>query len=334
MKVRKPTQSLAMKKILYQSIYDLSFPIGYSLTEVGTSQSLLQNCLKCPMCYLLGLNRFSKYDRYNTTGFGSMFHDALDHAYSWAKYRHSPPVIGQVQRWLESFPIRFPEDMKGKTQEEIVRDQQVALLLFRKYLEVYETDFTTFQFIEVEKVSSCYFGKYLLRRKSDGKFLAKDGSKIIMEHKTKSRIGEENLTRQLTFDFQNLFYLTCEEIEQPGSSVDGVLYNIIRNTYPKKRESLEEFLERLSASIESDPAYHFVRYTIPYNRNDKKQFIDELSEILHVADELITGKRKVYKNTSACIGAYTCDYLDACSSGRLTGYLQQEHLFPELHLGV
>jgi hypothetical protein len=49
---------------------------------------------------------------------------------------------------------------------------------------------------------------------------------------------------------------------------------------------------------------------------------------------VLFGKQNIlnvfYKNECACDQPYQCDYLNACSSGKLCGYIKNKYLFPEL----
>lgn len=331
----KPAKIIPVKKFLAPSIYDIDFPKNYSIQKVGTSQSLLQNFLKCCMAYKLSLNLYRQYGAKNTTGFGSLVHDILDQLYTYHKETKRIASDKMIDAWIESFPTRYPEDLAGMTQQELEYALGVAYVIMTEYKVFYINDFKEFKFDEVETVGKVQYGEYILRNKVDGKFRKKK-KKWIMEHKTKGFISDKNLLLQLSFDTQNLFYVTCEEIDHPDDPVEGVLYNVVRRPahMQKKTESLPEFLVRLRSEVQKDPNHFFKRYEVRYTLHDKMIYRKELDVILSEANKLIKGESEVFKNTTACCGAWNCEYLDACSSGKMSGYIQTDKWFPELDIGL
>lgn len=331
---KTPTKKKKPKKLEAPRIEEISFPEGYSLAETGTSQSLLQHFLKCRVAYKLALNVYHPIGSRNNTGFGSMTHDVLDKMYSYFKKNGRCPTDDFIGGWVDVFRKQTPEDLEGMSAQEIEWAEGVNYVLLTEYTRYFKTDFEQMKFDEIEVVSESDWEGYRLRRKTDGKFRI-HGQKWLMEHKTKGYISEDSLLLQLAFDFQNLFYITCEEIDHPDDPVAGVLYNVIRRPahMQRKNETLKEFLDRLRGEVKKDPAHFFKRYEIKYTEKDKEQFKKELKIILDEANGCINGKRPLYKNTSACVSAWKCEYLEACSSGKLSGYAQQKFLFPELAIG-
>ena len=51
---------------------------------------------------------------------------------------------------------------------------------------------------------------------------------------------------------------------------------------------------------------------------------------LNDAEDFLRGKLKLYRNQLACEIPYRCEYLQACGSGNMNGYVQGTTLFPEL----
>jgi len=326
-------KKLFKKLVQTKKIKDLTFPKEYNLETIGTTQSMLQNFLNCPMLYLYNLNKYNQIGR-NTTGFGSMFHEMLDKIYSYYYIHKEIPTKNKIVYFLESY-INDTEDLEYCNQKQIELMCGTVLVLLTQYIVFYEDDFTKLKFNRIEGVQETKYKGYTLRGKIDLIFRIRNFN-WIMEHKTKGKIEEKNLLKQLTFDFQNLFYITIFESMNVGESIRGVLYNIIRRprSKPLKNESLIEYLDRLEGMVKKDPYHYFKRMELIYTPEDKKQFKVELIRILKDVEDYLSGRKRVYKRTTSCVSWYTCEFLDACSSGCLAGYEQRKLLFPELDIGI
>lgn len=333
-KIAKQKTKPTAKKLMNLSLRDVKFPEGYSLRETGTSQSLLSEFPRCRLAYLLKLNHFKKVDSKNTTGYGNISHDVLDKMYTYGKETGMVPTDEMIDKWIDNFAANQVELLEGMNDQEVEYALGVNYVMLTEYTKFYTEDFTAMKFDEIEKVSATEYHGYLLRRKTDGKFHI-HGGKWLLEHKTKGTISEKSLLMQLGFDFQNLFYVTCEEIDFPKDPVEGVLYNVMRrpNHMQGQGETLVDFLVRLRKEVQKNPTYFFMRWEIKYNEQDKKHFRQELLNILMEAENCISGKAPVYRDCSACTGFWSCEYLNACSSGSMSGYIQSKYYFPELNLG-
>lgn len=112
----------------------------------------------------------------------------------------------------------------------------------------------------------------------------------LQENKTKSDINEAQLRRQLTFDLQTMLYLVSLEETQsvggykdyPNTSWDGfrdnmikgVRYNVVKRPrhYQGKKETAEEFYNRLQGIIEKEPHEFFMRWKCEVNAGDVAKF--------------------------------------------------------------
>lgn len=113
----------------------------------------------------------------------------------------------------------------------------------------------------------------------------------LQENKTKGKIEEDNLFRQLGFDLQTMIYLVCliEYLKNEGEKtpVAGVRYNVVRRPLsggrhsirmkqPTKKEpkgeSEEEFYNRLQDLIADDPDYFFMRWKTKISETDVQNF--------------------------------------------------------------
>ncbi len=301
----------------------ITIPKNYNLHEIGISQSLIIDYLSCRWKFLYSINRWSHIGSEYKYAFGSLIHDMLDKIYNYCRLNKSvtSTLIGD---WIDEYDFGF------KITQDIELLKAKAEVLLIAYMKYYPEDFESKKFDEIESVFEVDFHGYKLRGKKDGRFLCK-GKKWLMEHKTKSRIEEALLLQVLNFDFQNLFYITADEIET-GEEIQGVLYNIVRNpsSKPKKNERLSQYTIRLRKEVEKDPAHYFLRYEIPYTKADKNRFTYELAEIIWEIQLLLDRTRGIYRNTTGCTSPYNCDFLNACCRNSMIGYERQPSLFMEL----
>lgn len=310
-------------------IKDLQIPENYSLDETGITQSLISCFLCCPRRFVLELNKYFHVSKVMSTSFGTIAHDCLDRCYSSGKR----PKLKTLFKMANTF-VEMNKDLYRTVDEQIMQNDIATIAtVLSKYVDYYEEDFTNKRFTNVEEVFAVKFGIYLLRGKKDAKFI-EINQRWLMEHKTKGQIQEDNLMKQLTFDFQNLFYLLADELET-GEALNGVLYNVIRKPALKirKNDTLKDFFDRLADDIDTRPEHYFKRFEIPYTAKDRKIFRKYLYEVLLAIHAFIIDTKKgqlIPHNPFACNMPFKCQFLDACSSGKLTGYAVKESLFTEL----
>lgn len=144
-----------------------------------------------------------------------------------------------------------------------------------------------------------------LRGKMDGIDLVLKGADKgvwLREHKTKSAVDEERLSKQLTNDMQVMFYLTAlyglqsnklsPFNNKPHGDIRGVRYNVVRRPLAggkhtirphkatkgskkkpgKPAETLPEYYARLGDLIEEDPEHFFARWTATVTESEVKLF--------------------------------------------------------------
>jgi PD-(D/E)XK nuclease superfamily len=302
-------------------------PKDYNMRKDGITQSLAGSFLNCPLRGMLKVNRWSLPEQSVNTRFGSMFHDTLDKIYS-AKTMPTMPVI---EAHLDDYLCKHNSEW-GNTDVKAEFDAAIASALFEGYIKFWKADFTEKKFQNVEQSLSVEYAGFLCRCKIDGEFKSKTGSTWLMEHKTKSRIDEETLLMKITFDFQNMFYKHLWQLANDNRPIVGTLYNVVRKPQHKqgKLESIKDFRQRLFTEIMKDPKHYFKRYELAYSEKDDVRFRVELvSKFLYI-EGFVTGKAQVYRNEFACECPYKCEFLPACSSGSMNGYIQRPKLFEEL----
>ena len=314
------------KRIAQVDLGTIKPPRDWTL-EDGITQSLLSSYLCCPFRGLLKFNRWCHDSKRANTRFGSAFHEMLDKAYSKKKAPTDKALMSELEAYLTS-----SSDYTTKELEQREEDKAVLHAVLRNYYRHYARDFKDKNFKRVEKSYDVEWNGWRLRGKIDGEYLDGKGRVRLMEHKTKSRIDEDTMMQKLAFDFQNLMYITMYEAET-GKKVYGTLYNVIRRPglHRKAAETLKQFADRVAEDVAARPEHHFKRIEIMYSAKDKALFKQELNEILNDLEfRLDVGVEKFYRNRFACDLPFKCEFLEACASGHLGGYTQQESLFPEL----
>ena len=302
-------------------------PKDYDICQDGITQSLCANFLCCPLRGMLTINRWSDPAKAMSTRFGSMFHDCLD-----AVYTNGISDVKKIEKLLNSYIDEHAAEWGADGKAEL--DAALASALFEVYIKHWKSDFSSKKFRSVERTAEAQFHEYKLRCKIDGEFSGKNaGSVWLMEHKTKSRIEEETLLQKITFDFQNLFYRNIYQIEHPKVRLSGTLYNIIRKPGHKMKggETLKQFRNRLVVEIKKDPEHFFKRYQLAYTPQDDERFTRELLQKLKWIQNLINGNVPAWRNEFACETPYRCEFLAACSTGTMTGYVRRKALMEELN---
>jgi hypothetical protein len=106
-------------------------------------------------------------------------------------------------------------------------------------------------------------------------------------------------------------------------------------TLQARLQTPEEFSERLLNDISERPEFYFQRMEIPRLQSDLEEF---QSELWQQQQQLSDCRRmgRWFRNTSACLRPYKCDYFDLCCSGWKPehgvplGFTRVENVNPEL----
>lgn len=294
----------------------------YDLKNSGLSQSLIGTFFSCPKRFLYKINGMEHVKKKESFFFGTMFHQALD---DYFNLNLDPTDLGT---WTDTF---IAENFKlyASERSEIEIKAVVFEEVFDAYLQRFQMD--TFQDVEIE-FNELLFDKYRIRGKIDGLYQDKNGDLWVFETKTKSRITEDNLMLQLSFDFQTQFYTyICMQL---GYKIKGVVYNVIRVPGERKgKGTLQDLRDKIRAKIKKIPDYYFMRYEIPFSKRDIRLFRVELKNKLDHIQQCID-KNDYYKIQGSCIGAYTCEFLNVCGTGSFEGFKITGNPFPELNTTI
>ena len=149
----------------------------------------------------------------------------------------------------------------------------------------------------------------------------------LCDYKFKSRFDDSILLKKLSFDQQLYLYSGCfEQAYKNQIPVEGLYQIIIRKPQlrkTKKDKDLMIFIERVTEDIKNRPEHYFFPLSILIDQNQKEIFESEMKQKMNeIYKTLQLGEKAFYKNTAVCDTPYTCDFLDACSTGNMDLFLK------------
>jgi len=329
--------------------------------DQGITQSILLDWLACryrAQCALK--DGYEAKARKTSFRFGSLFHDTLEDLYGGIRGgRYERRNIGAVADLLAArIRAAVAENLRaagpGDDRAEIEDEGPLAEALLGGYLRQWAADDWAREWVDVEGEFDQTFHPegptgpaYRLRGKRDAVYLQKPRKGAgapglwLMETKTKSQISEDDLDLALAFDFQSLFYLLAleEGDPSPAQPIRGCLYNIVRKPSLRpyavgarrpKAETRAEFLERIGADIREKPDHYFKRFEIVFPQKVRDEFRAQLAVQLRDFAAWFRGDLPTYRNPTACLTRYRCEFLGHCASGGFAGYARTREFFTEL----
>jgi hypothetical protein len=253
-------------------------PLWKGPTEDGVTQSLLGR-------YLADLERFrllvieglTGQERWNApTGYGDMWHAAEE---EFARTKGSddnwqrallqsakqacasyPLQQAEISDWYEKAKVQFPVYIKHWEQHPDVKDR---VPMFQEHQ--FDTKYT----LPSERVVR-------IRGKRDAVDLI-NGGVYVGENKSKSRVDDARIARQLTRDLQTMIYvITLREDfaklepkwQKYAGKVRGVRYNVV------KRPS-HKILKNLQEALAEKPEEFFARWLVEITNTDVQRFKTE-----------------------------------------------------------
>lgn len=310
--------------------------MDYHILKDGVTQSILATWKLCRIESFLRLNEWEVIgaDKKALT-IGNMFHD-MDEAYintlMSQKERDFSEIYIPTTQIVEEVRLKYLEK-KENNDPQVVEDWSAIFhSLFPGYVEHWQRSDIEKEWIEVESKFDVEFEGYRLRGKRDGVYRSKSGKLYQKESKTFTRYSEDILFDKLSFDFQNLFYITATEIEL-GEPVAGVLYNMLRKPgqKQKKEEMYDEYIARIEKEIGKDPKHYYKRPEIFYSEERKALFRQELKMVLEDFHKWLDGESNTYKTERACDRNWgSCEFLSACAAMNTVGYQQTRNPMSEL----
>jgi len=302
----------------------------YNAEQDGVTQGLLACWMTCRQKARYVCEHWSrKRSALDNTTFGSLTHEALSRMYRVEDVPSEDVVTDIVNKVIREFEAEYMHRAKASEVEELeilgINMEQVLLAYVRRWASDWEGD----QWVDTELSFRVKVVGIPVQGKIDG--VVRRGTKWwVFETKTRSQIAD-NIVRQLAVDFQSQVYgYALEGIR--GKRPAGVLYNVVRNPGLKAgKGNLGGFAERLRADIDSRPDWYFRRFEVVGDKADQAAFAENLKVVLGEFSLWAAGQSPCWRNYAACFSSwFPCDYLDLCSTGNTAGYVQREHLFPEL----
>lgn len=300
--------------------------------EDGITQSILTNFLACRKRCRFELDGWESTRPRDALVFGSLWHDLLDKLYNnYRKGKDEIPFRKFEERWEKQNRDNISDPQK---MEEMFA---MAEALYDEYILYWQGDRKKI-FKEIEGTFDIDFEGYRLRGRRDGMFgikakKTKRTSLWLMETKTTSGIMEDSMELKLAFDFQNLFYITALEHETK-KDIAGVLYNVVvkpgHKLGTKNSPDIESYYDTLCQAISSDLKKYFRRYEIVYSRKKKERFKVMLRDILKEFRSFCDGEITALPSPENCVTRWSCEFLSACASDTMAGYLQTREQFREL----
>ncbi len=281
-------------------------PLWKGPEEDGLTYSILCRFLTCRERFrLLVVNGLSPEDRFNhRIQYGHMWH-ACEEYTDWSSKTFGGAQLVGLTDLVSELDRQYPME-----RQDIHHWSKVCRVQYPIYFNYWrvrparnpkEPLLREEVFSEVITLPS---GRRVrLRGKMDGADLVREGKAkkvILQENKTKGEIAEQQLLRQLNFDFQTMIYLTALTLmKQPGSNyskdspetwevlrrhqIGGVLYNVVRRPLAggkhsirmKQGERQDEFYQRLKEAIAGDPEYFFMRWSVTVTTQEIHKFCNE-----------------------------------------------------------
>jgi hypothetical protein len=256
----------------------------------GLTQSIVKNYFDCKWKFYLKLSGLIfKRNSTEKTDFGTIVHSILE------KWYLTKGKIFEDKTALKQFITDEAKNNNMFFKNDIIVQLKVYYTMLA-YFEIYKNDLK-YLILNVEQKFINNIHNQSGKRDLEVK---KKNSIIIVDHKTKSRIDENNLLAGLNLDFQSLFYLLSVD------SANEVMINIIRNSQKKN------FDENFYYEILKNADHYFKRYNIMYTKKDKNDFLILWNTIKNnIEDDIET--LNIFPNYFHCIGNYECEYLDYCN---------------------
>lgn len=149
-------------------------------------------------------------------------------------------------------------------------DKDVAQVLLNRYFWFYSG--TNYRYIHAEdKFNVPYqvrgYRKVNLLGRFDEIIDMGDGTIGIQENKTKKTINYDLLESTIPYNLQTMMYAIAAQLKYK-KRVSKIIYNVIRRPAhsQSKKETYQEFIERLDAEMEAKPKHFFYRVEYPLSQ--------------------------------------------------------------------
>ncbi len=257
---------------------------------------------------------------------GSCVHATLEQMYATKGARWSIPALIYPEG-----TILTPTQMEKETYWVMVIQAMMTA-----YAQHYQSDFERFVVDEIEEKVEVRFMGFIFRGMIDLRYRpqANDGL-WIMDHKTTSRLNLQ-VTGSWDFRFQFMFYLWLKWKANPDGAPRGYVTNGIKKPELRqgKKETVEEFAERVRVDMVHEPQKYFYREKMPMATDAMMNFETNVLapkiyrlQMLQGKDGPVPAATVAHNmNTNHC-QAYgrPCEYIDLCRFGRdKMGFLYEQ----------
>jgi len=239
---------------------------------------------------------------------------------------HKGIETGSIEEALALFDDIFPSDQQEA--DKLETNKAIVQAMLEGYFSLYGTDWEgefqpelQFEVPIINPKTGAQSKTFKLAGKVDGLLKDRGGKYWLVEFKTAGTIDKSYIDK-LMLDAQMTAYIYGLQ-RQLDIKISGVIYRVLRKPSIRqtKKETLEQFLNRLVEDYKSRPEFYFVQEQLYRTQEDLDEFEQELWDITQ--DLLKCRKDNLwYKNTSRCKDWGKCQYIPLCAK-----YEDAEELF-------
>lgn len=299
---------------------------SYDIRKDGISQSMIQKYLDCRTAFLYHIHGFTNDIISKRTIFGQAVHVLLEKLY----------LSGDIDLVLKSSQKLWNKFLRENSQYTGVDAQSkqdsidIAKIMVKYYYKTHKTEIDKGLVQHIEREFRYDYYDYPLLLKIDGLLQKSANYSFVLDHKTSSRMIEDNLMLKLSFDFQMKFYPFV--LRLCGYDVSGSIYNVIRKPLLRKRskETHKNYLDRIDDDVKNRSEFYFIRFPIEFTKKEFREFGVELLNILIEIENFMDQELPIVKNTGSCLTFSQCMYLESCGKNSLLSLTKRKKFFSEL----
>jgi len=301
----------------------------YDPRTMGVSISAINKWLTCResarLHYIVGLR--PNYTK-NVFWIGNLNHDCLQEIYLEMRDEPDAPLDGLIDIVADFCGDKEEEfhehPIAGVKFEDFQNQLGVTSVLNTKYIQHYYKEDCAYEFTHVEDEflitlpSGIPFKGYY-----DGGVMRKK-RQWLLETKFKARWSDSYLS-SLEIDLQVGGYLAAMSVDNLDPA--GCIFNLVRKPQLKRKvkESLKDFLTRISEDIDSRPEFYFQRLDLRFTRKEIAYSLRRLDclavSYVEWCETIGVKERDPLYNHGACEHKWgPCSYVPFCTKGDTSPY--------------
>jgi len=291
---------------------------------------MLDTFLTCECKSRNQLDGWCKPEARRAIEFGNFGHWLLEHWYKAENIGLENSTYEDAAEFYEMMEPAWVERLIGIGYPAEAIEEDLALMapLFPAYVVHWKGQDAKFNWEATEHKFDVEWQGFRLRGMIDG-VLKMGRSTYTFESKFRGRFST-NEELKLAFDPQCLFYLNAAEVWK-GKTMRGTIYNNVRKPQLKlNKKGVKDLTDRVRVDISKRPEWYFIRHELVYTKNDKRRFRTQLLQKLNMFKAWVEGGMIPLRREGACMGRYTCEYLESCAKNTMIGYKQTAKRFQEL----